>query len=255
MKILFNGKAIVVGIENLDLDNFPHLKVVGCNATSCEHLPLEEMEKRGIQLISLKDYPDFMKEITSTAEHTFGLILALLRNYKEALNGPYKRRDYYMGYTLKGKTVGIVGYGRIGTMIAEYLGAFGMHARLYDSRGSGAIESIWEAADIITVHIPLNGNEGFFTKEMFSQMKKTAYFINTSRSGIVENDALLWALTSGTIQGAAVDFVDDPALAKYAETHHNLILTNHIGGCTVEDREKTEQFITNKTLEYVTKNI
>ena len=86
---------------------------------------------------------------------------------------------------------------------------------------------------------------------MFKQMKPTAYLINTSRSGIIERGALKYALENNIIAGAAVDFVDDPELIEYADKHTNLILTNHLGGATVEDMEATEQFIENKVREYI----
>ena len=85
---------------------------------------------------------------------------------------------------------------------------------------------------------------------MFSQMKSTAYLINTSRGGVIEKGALLWALENGIIKGAAVDFVDDPQLLQYAKIHSNLILTPHLGGATFEDMSRTEEFIINKVLNY-----
>lgn len=240
MKIL-SPEAIVVGFEPIEWEKFPNLKVVGCNATSTEHLD-EECAKRGIKLISLKGETEFLNTVTSTAEMTIGLIIALLRNYKTALNAPYQDRDEYIGHTLSGKTLGIIGYGRVGRQVEKIALALGMKTT-HDFRPS--LDS-----DILTLHIPLENNEGMFTKEYFKQMKPTAYLINTSRSGVIENGALLFALENGIIKGAAVDFLDDPQLLEYVQTHPNLILTNHLGGCTVEDRQRTEDFIINKVLNY-----
>ena len=216
-------------------------------------------EKRGIKLICLRDYPEFLKTISSTAEHTIGLIVALLRNYKTALNAPYKERDAYMGHTLSGKTLGIVGgHGRVGFQVAKIAEAFGMDVLIYDrvrvdNKWLTSLPVLLQRSDIVSVNIFLAGNEGFFTKKMFSQMKPTAYFVNTSRSKIVQDGALLYALENNIIVGAAVDFVDDPALLEYSKTHDNLILTNHLGGCTEEDMRKTEDFITQKVKKYVNK--
>ena len=113
------------------------------------------------------------------------------------------------------------------------------------------LNELFKEAHIVSLHIPLQGNEGFFTREMFSKMKKSAYFINTSRSKIVEDGALLWALKNGNIAGAAIDFIDDPKLLGYAKNNDNLILTNHLGGCTYEDMEKTQDFIAQKVAEYL----
>lgn len=155
MKII-SENAIVIGLEKIDLNDFPNLKVIGCNMTSCEHLPLEEMERRGIKLISLKDYPTFLSTITSTAEHTIGLVIALLRNYKIALNAPYKDREEYKGHTLAGKTLLVIGRGRVGKQVIKIATAFGMGVLSYDitDRADDLLNLI-KRADIISIHIPL----------------------------------------------------------------------------------------------------
>ena len=249
MKIL-SPEKIVVGLEEVNLDEFPNLRVIGCNMTSCEHLPLEEMKKRGIKLISLKGNDLFLKTITSTAEHNFGLIIALLRNYKTALNEPYKERDLYQGHTLSDKILGIIGYGRVGKQLKKMAVGFSMTVITHD-KGERYIENLLEESDIVSLNIPLQGNEGFFTREMFTFMKPNAYLINTSRSGVIEEGALLDALKCEIIAGAAVDFIDDPQLLEYAKTHSNLVLTPHLGGCTLEDMKKTEDFIVNRVKNYV----
>ena len=250
MKILNNGQAVILGLEKISLDEFPNLKVIGCNMTSTEHLPEEECEKRGIKIISLKGETDFLQEITSTAEHTIGLIIALSRNYKTALNSPYKDREFYKGHTLSGKTLGIIGCGRVGNHVRTIASSLRMNILGFDTKQSMSdLYRILEIADIVTIHIPLQGNEGFFTKSMFEYMKPTAFFINTSRGKIVENGALLWALENKHIAGAAIDFIDDPSLDRYARD--NLIRTNHLGGATFEDMEKTENFITQKVTKYI----
>jgi len=247
MKLLHNGQAVIMGVESINLDDFPNLKVIGCNMTGIEHLPNDELKKRNIKLLSLQGETEFLKEITSTAEHTIGLMIALMRNYKKALNAPYKDREEYKGHTLFHKKIGVIGYGRIGQQVERKAMSFGMEV----SNTKFVDFPFVIDSDIVTLHIPLQNNEGFFTKKMFKQMKPTSYFINTSRSGIVEDGALLWALKEGEIAGAAVDFTDDKKLVDYERTHDNLILTNHLGGCTVEDMSKTEEFITNKVNEYI----
>jgi D-3-phosphoglycerate dehydrogenase len=225
IKILQKGRAIVMGLEKINLKDFPKLEVIGCNCTGLDHLPWDEIKKRNIKVISLKDYPKFTKTITSTAEHTIGLIIALLRNYKTALNFPYNDREYYKGHTLQDKKIGLIGYGRVAQQVTERLSAFSkwdIHfyetglLRHYegfisedDRQVKGRmLKQVLERSDIISIHIPLQNNEGFFTKKMFRQMKKTAFFVNTSRSKIVEDGALLWALENKIIAGATVDFID-----------------------------------------------
>lgn len=264
---------LLIGLEKVHkklLDTMPDLKVVGTNTTGLDHIDLEECKKRGIEVISLRGETEFLKDISSTAEHTIGLIIALLRNYKTALNEPYRDREKYKGNVLKSKTFGVIGFGRIGLQVANRIRLFGMDIIWYDKNKEWAsfsfsdehsisvmatrrseLSELLTQSDVISLHIPLDSNEGFFKKEMFQKMKATAYFVNTSRSKVVEEGTLLWALKQKKIAGAAVDFIDDPDLVAYAKDHDNLILTPHLGGCTYEDMQKTRQFIADKVEKYL----
>jgi|SRR3990167_5950804 len=252
MKIL-SPEKIVVGLEYFNPNDYPKLKVVGCNMTSVEHLPWKQIRERGIKVISLKDYPLFLSTITSTAEHTAGLMIALLRNYKTALNYPYKERDFYIGHTLSDKVLGIIGFGRVGKQLKKMAVGFSMTVITHE-KGEPYLDNLLEESDIVSLNIPLQGNEGFFTKEMFKKMKPTSCLINTSRDAIIEKGALQWALENSIITGAAIDFCDDKELVDYSKTHNNLILTNHISGNTFEDRERTENFIINLVENYEIKS-
>ena len=254
MKIL-SPQAIVVGLETVNLDDFPDLKVIGCNMTGTEHLPWDEINKRGIKVVSLKEYPKFLKEITSTAEHTIGLIISILRNYRIALNPPYQDREIYKGFVMRDKKLGLIGgRGRIGKQVKKMAEGLGMKVQTHDENDSRKyLNFLLQDSDIVSIHIPLPGNEGFFTKEMFGLMKPTAYLLNTSRNGVIEEGALLWALQNGIIKGAGIDFIDDEDLVEYNRTQNNLILTNHIGGITHEDRKKTEDFIINEVTKWLSK--
>src|SRR3990167_2659702 len=243
MKII-SDKAIVIGFEEVDFNKFQNLRVIGCNATSTEHID-EECKKRDIKVISLKGHNVFLSAITSTAEHTAGLMIALLRNYKMALNAPYQDREVYKGHTLSDKVLGIIGNGRVGRQLKKIAVGFSITVITHD-KNEPYLDNLLEESDLISLNIPLLGNEGFFTKAMFLKMKPTACIINTSRDKIIEKGALLWALENKIIAGAAVDFLEDEDLVVYAATHNNLILTNHIGGCTEEDMVRTENFIINQ---------
>jgi D-3-phosphoglycerate dehydrogenase len=256
MKILENGKGIVVGLEYFNPDDYKDLEVVGCNMTSVEHLPWEQLKKRGIKVISLKDYPTFLNTITSTAEHTIGLIIALLRNYKIALSAPYKEREIYIGHRLNEKILGIIGLGRIGRQVREIAKSFGIKVLTYDKYESKDILfDLLKVSDIVSIHITLEGNEGFFTKEMLSKMKSNACIINTSRGKIIEKGALIWALKNKIISNGAIDFCDDEEMVEYSKSHNNLILTNHLGGATYEDMQQTENFIIKQVTNYLNENI
>lgn len=274
MKLLHNGKALLVMDEKVDaevLDMYNNLKVIGCPMTGLDHIDLKECERRGIKVLSLQGERGFLDEVTSTAEHTLGLIIALFRNYRIALNAPYLHRDLYMGHKLSGKKILLIGgLGRVGSQLQRYCDALGMDVYVFDryKDHSWLLRFLdkWFPSDlnfeeellltlpefdIVSIHVPLVGNEGFFTAEMFNAMKATAYFINSSRSKVVAQSALIWALETKAIAGAAVDFTDEPELREYASENENLLLTNHIAGVTFEDREKVEEFITKKVDAYI----
>jgi len=277
MEVKHNGQSLFIKDEKIDaqvLNLYNNLKVIGCPMTGLDHIDLEECKKRGIKVISLQGETEFLKDVTSTAEHTIGLMIALMRNYKTALNAPYKHRDQYMGHRLSGKKLLLIGgEGRVGSQVREI--AEGLRMKVYTidiafkenrfllwlgkklgfDENNLFIYTALSQADIVSIHIPLAGNEGFFTREMFEQMKNTVYFINTSRSKILAEGALIQALEQGFIAGAAVDFIDDPNLKQYAATHNNLVLTPHLGGVTIEDRKKTDQFIQEKVEKYVKENL
>lgn len=248
----------------------------------------DHIDNRDIPLIKLEG--EFLKDIYATAEHTWALILSLIRKvafaFDDVKQGNWER-EKWQGTELRGKTLGIVGMGRIGQQIARMAEAFGMKVITYDTtiwmgrkeQGNMAIEfplyqychleHLLQNSDIITVHVPLTEEtKGMFSIEQFKQMKPTAYFINTSRGAVVDEDALLNALHNDIIAGAAIDvttfeterkpFGEDiedirnqNELVWYAKHNDNLIITPHIGGNTIESREKTQIHIANKIKEYI----
>ncbi len=246
----------------------PYKLIASCT-TGTDHI-----QNGDVPLICLKGETDFLQNVYATAEHTIALMLALVRKIPQAhndvLNGNWKRENW-QGSELHGKTLGIVGYGRVGYQVTKIAVTFGMWITVYDKYNdkcfidygdngfyeNARLEFVLKDSDIITVHVPLNEEtKGMFGREQFELMKPTAYFINTSRGAVVNEDALLWALENRQIAGAALDVVCNepninPKLIEYAKTHDNLILSPHLGGNTVESRKKTQIFIANKIKEYI----
>jgi D-3-phosphoglycerate dehydrogenase len=244
------------------------LRIIVSATTGLNHIDLTEAERRRIRVLSLRGETDFLREIRATAEHTIGLTLALLRHvtraHRHVLEGGWDR-DLFWGNELNEKTVGVVGYGRLGRIVAGYLQAFGARVLAADPDArADEIESgvtllplvdVLRAADGITLHVNLNAKtRGFFGAEQFALMKPGAWFINTARGELVDETALLAALRSGRLSGAAVDVLNDEhatgmrenPLVIYARANENLIITPHIGGCTTESVEKTELFLAEK---------
>jgi len=247
-----------------------NLKVMVTATTGLNHIDLEEAQRRHIQVLSLRDEVEFLKDIRATAEHTLGLMLALLRHVPAAMahvqDGGWDR-DLFKGSELHGKTVGIVGYGRLGRIVARYLKAFDMYILASDPHiETRALEpgvtlvplaQLLREADLVTLHVNLcEETHGFFGREQFAAMKKGAWFINTSRGELVDENALLDALRARRLAGAALDVLcdedsngmPDHSLVAYSRTYDNLIITPHSGGCTAESMEKTECFLADRLL-------
>lgn len=253
---------------------FPKLKFIASCTTGLDHLPLEALKNNGIKIISLQGETAFLQDVHATAEHTFGLILSLVRRIPFAHNDVCKgnwEREAWQGSELFGKTLGIVGMGRVGSHVSKFAKAFGMKVIWCDPyikqappntipdyyKVDRTLECLLGESDIVTVHAPLNAETtGMLGLEQFSQMKQGSYFVNTSRGPIVEEGALLTALLEKKIAGAAIDVATGEPdiweqLRIYAKTQNNLIITPHISGNSVESRKSTQIFISNKIKEYI----
>jgi D-3-phosphoglycerate dehydrogenase len=239
----------------------PRLRVVATPATGLNHIDLEEAERRRVRVLSLGGEADFLREVRATAEHTVGLLLALFRHTPAAVEhvraGGWNR-DLFRGREVAGKTAGIVGYGRLGRIVGEYLQAMGARVVWSDPyvRGEGLpLGDLLRAADVVSLHASLTeATRGFFGKGEFAALRPGAWFVNTARGELVDEWALLEALESGRLAGAALDVLagedaagmQDHPLVQYARQHGNLLITPHLGGCTAESMEKTERFLAEK---------
>jgi D-3-phosphoglycerate dehydrogenase len=246
------------------------LKVIVTPTTGLNHIDMKEAECRGIQVLSLRDESEFLRDVRATAEHTLALMLSLIRYVPAATahvrDGSWNR-NLFKGQELHGKTIGVVGYGRLGRIVARYLKAFDAHILAADPNVRAdfvetgvmlvPLVKLLPATDLVTLHVNLcEATRGFFGQEQFETMKKGAWFVNTSRGELVDEGALLRALWSGRLAGAALDVLSEEhsegmgghPLVAYAREHDNLIITPHIAGCTVESMEKTECFLADRLL-------
>ena len=248
------------------------LKIIASPTTGLNHIDGDAAEKLGITILSLKGEAEFLSGITATAEHAMALILSLIRNIPAAHNSAVSSqwdRDLFKGRVLKDKTLGIVGFGRLGKMVASYAGAFGMKVLFYDpfvKKGNAYakgvnLDKLLKISDIITAHILYNEDtKEFFNADFFNKMKIGAYFINTSRGENVDEKALLSALQTNHLKGAALDVLTNETnkdfpkyniLIDYAKKENNLIITPHIGGACVESMEMAELFMAEKVKKYL----
>lgn len=247
----------------------PRCRIVAVPVTGLDHIDLTTCAQRGIAVVSLKGETEFLRTVTATAEHTIGLLLALIRHIPSAhgsvLGGAWNR-DLFRGRELHGRTAGIIGVGRLGQMVAAYLTAFGMKVIGYDVRkdlATGHVEylpclnELLRASDVVSLHVPYTSETRHLLRaENFKEMRRDAVLINTSRGGVIDDDALLQALVGNVIAGAALDVIDgepdvgiDHPLVRHARTHPNLLLTPHLGGNTSDSFSKTEAFIAKRVRE------
>ncbi len=267
---MLDGEVVLVptgmyyGREFIDKNS--SLKIIASNTTSDQHIDTEYCKEKGIQVITLAGDP-ILQDITAVAELTICFMIMLTRNVFPAMKSV--SRETWDRYPcggrkmLKNMTVGIVGMGRLGQMV-KHLIPIDMKYKYFNSKFGSKHNKIFKylnvlKQDIVTVHIPLEGNERLFNAEVFGQFKDGAYFINTSRGEIVDEQALVDALESGKLAGAATDvlageFEPDFDLTKnplwqYAQGHNNLLITPHIGGSTEDAWEMTQVRIIEKVLE------
>ncbi len=253
------------------IDRAKKLKIIGVAATGLDHVDVDYAAEKGIKVASLKGERKFLEGVNATVEHTFALILSLIRNVPWAFDEVKRERwtrTPFFGWELNGKTMGILGLGRIGSKVAKIAKGFGMEVIACDPyvgkaamRKSGVekvdIDSLLARSNAIVVCAALNRETVSLigTKE-FEQMRLKPILINASRGKIVSEEALFHALEKGLVSGAAVDVLsreaesDNPLknspLVKYAKGHDNLIITPHLGGATFESMERTGIFIAEK---------
>jgi len=245
-----------------------NLKLIGRAGTGVDNIDVDEASKHGIVVMNTP-----AGNSRSAAELTCAMIVALPRHLAQASaslkNGKWDRKGF-MGTEVYGKTLAIIGLGRIGREVADRMRAFGMKTIGYDpiigpeqSRMFNVewhtLESIWPRADFITVHVPLlPKTENLINADVFSKCKKGVYVINCARGGIIDENALLEALKSGQCAGAGLDvYLEEPPKNTALIEHPKLICTPHLGASTLEAQQRVaaeiaEQIVTlNKLQEYL----
>jgi len=234
------------------------LKVVGRLGVGLENIELSACAKRNIKVI-----PATGANAESVAEYVVGAAVALTRGFIPATTATFSGewpRPRFSGYhEFLGKTIGIVGFGSIGRIVAKKAHAFGLRCVAYDPMLSGdsveldgfsvpllSLSELLSESDAITLHLPfLPDTKNLFNAATLDQIKEGACLINTARGGIVDEKALADRLRSGRLGGAAIDvFSTEPAkdLSHFAGIE-NLILTPHIAGVTQESNERVSQMI------------
>lgn len=262
-------------VDQALLEQMPVIRLVVSATTGTDHIDIGECERRGIDILTLKGETELLSRLPNTAEHAFALLLALYRHLPRARQDVLKGiwcQAPYRGRTLQGKTFGIVGYGRLGEMAGRMARGFEMTVLAYDPeprRQDGEdvtfvnnVEDLAGSVDVLSLHADLNPtSKEMINAAVFRRMNDAAVLINTARGQLVDQTALLQALESGSISGAALDVIEGEgsfqqgnALLDYAKRHDNLLLTPHIGGQTMEAVEAADKYIFSKIDKWCARN-
>jgi D-3-phosphoglycerate dehydrogenase / 2-oxoglutarate reductase len=265
--------SLQVRVDRDVLDRATRLSVIATPSTGLDHLDLVRAAERGIAILSLKDDLETLGKITATAEMAWTLLLSVARHLPWAFDAARKgdwARDRFRGLQLSGKTLGILGYGRLGRMVAEYGKAFRMRVLACDRKDVVLAEGVERAdfdrllreSDVLSLHIHLSEeNWQLLDARAFDKMKRGAILINTSRGGIVDEEAMLKALLDRRLGGAGLDVIDgewrddlsDHPLVRYASGHQNLVISPHVGGVTVESQRMAFERTLEKLVDYLSR--
>ncbi|MEM2238326.1 MAG: D-2-hydroxyacid dehydrogenase [Candidatus Caldarchaeum sp.] len=239
----------------------PALKVVGRAGVGLDNVDVEAAAKHGVKVLNTPEAPT-----NSVAELVIGLMIAVARKIawcdKVMRSGIWPKHEA-MGVELAGKTLGVIGYGRIGRRVAEIAYAIGMKILAYDvipipeevlaktSTRLTTLEEVLRSSDFITLHVPLTPEtRHLIDAEKISMMKPSAILVNASRGEVVDEEALYQALSTGRLAGAGLDvFEREPPFGSKLLELNNVVVTPHIGAQTREAQQAAGILLARKIIE------
>ena len=246
-------------VDSKVLGSFPNLKILVSATTGINHIDSKALTYLGVELVSLRGRSEFLRTITSTAEFTWAMILNLVRDIPNALVdvelGNWER-EKFKGFEVFGKKIGIIGLGRIGSMVAQYAEVFGMSVlyvdpNVFDDRyfKVNSIEELVRDVDILSIHVNYETkNKNIIDEKIISLMKDGIFLVNTSRGEIWDEEAIVGAVKNGKIRGVGVDVLENESIGFKnspiwkARNLKNIFLTPHIGGASIDAMWKCEEF-------------
>lgn len=260
------------------IEKFPNLKYIATRSTGFDHIDLDACKRAGIKVSNLPAYSQH-----SVAEHTFALLLALSRNLIESTRMKSSLSVHDLNcFTLNGKTLGVIGTGRIGAQVINIAKGFGMKVIGYDILPNKeltkkldfnyvSLDKLLSSSDIITLHVNLTKEtEHLINENAFNKMKKGTVLINTSRGKVIDTQALIKALESGIVSATGLDVIEGEEAWRLGQSSSfinkllhkgRVILTPHIAYYSRESFQKTledtiinlKSYIENKPLNIVNK--
>jgi len=233
-------------IDKSVIDAAARLKIAANVAVGYNNVDVPYAKSKGVIVTNT---PDVLTE--SVADFTWALILAITRRLSEGerllRRGGWKgwAFDFMLGSELRGKQLGIVGFGRIGQAVAARAAAFGMRVAYSGRRDVGAagaefmsFDRLLNSSDVVSLHVPLtNDTRHLIDKKAIARMKRSAYLVNTARGPVVDEEALAWALQQHLLAGAALDVYEkEPEVHPDLMRLENVLLVPHLGSGTTETR-------------------
>ncbi len=263
MKCIADYDAMIVrGRTKVTAEVLAHaakLKVVGRCGVGVDNIDLEAAKEKGVIVVNAP-----VATTIAVAEHAMALMLAMVREITKAdagLKVGNWLKNEIKGTELYGKTLGVIGFGRIGSTVGTYAKVFGMHVIAYDlvatpeqikEHGGDPVtlDELLQKADIITIHVPLTDTtRHMIDAQAIAKMKNGVRIISAARGGVIDEEALLAALESGKVASAALDvFEKEPPVDSLLVKHPKLIATPHVGGETKEAQQRASIDIVNEVL-------
>ena len=246
--------------QNFILDKevlqFGFLKVINTCSTGLNHIDTNYCKENKIDVWALKEDYELINDLPSTSELAFGLMMSLLRNIPKSFHSVKDGNwDYepYVGHQIKGKTIGVIGYGRLGKIMCKLFDGWGVkllatdpYERIITARGV-PLDELLEKSDVVFLHTHVTDDtRGMVDEEFLSYMKEGSYLINTARGELVDEKAIIESIECGHLKGYGTDVIKDEfgdiqnsKLVEFSmNPNNNVVITPHIGGMTIEGQTK-----------------
>ena len=277
--------SIYPQVDSNLIADFHNLKFVATPTTGLTHIDTELLEKMNIEILSLKNFTSQLSEVTSTPELAWGLLISIWRKIALAsrayqLNSDLKIRNEFSSLQLSGKTIGIIGFGRIGRQISKYAAAFNMNVIFYDPYVNNlqdfkGVSKILELEDLLTQSDVICISASVLDEDLSKYpiinsrniyyLKKGAAIVNIARGIFIDEEVVAQALRNGNISGVAVDVLQreellfkgnhESELEILRDAGFNVLITPHIGGICEDAFEIALTVIAKQIIDFSTKGI
>ena len=261
---LFTGPSKQNFILDEEVLKDSNVKVINTASTGLNHIDLNYCKENNIDVWSLKEDYELINDLPSTSELAFGLMMSLLRNIPKSFHSVKDGNwDYepYVGHQIKGKTIGVIGYGRLGKIMCDLFYGWGVkllasdpYERITTARGV-PLDELLEKSDVVFLHTHVTDEtRGMVDEEFISYMKQGSYLINTARGELVDEVAIIESIKVGHLKGYGTDVIKDEfgdiqnsKLVEFSmNPNNNVVITPHIGGMTIEGSTKAYHWAVNK---------